>query len=240
MMKVVTEADLRREKLLEGKKEYQIGADVLLTPSAQEYLRDKEIVFARKKPEDMTHIRGSQLVKKTHPRIRLRGMLDGLLAKVLVLQARFPEQKLLCEDLKSVQEYIGAVLGAEVKDSPLDDLALFGMDTDKIREMSHNVKEYFGTGHQMPGVSMGLAALELNLLRTEVRKTELCAAQAFEEGDVLGIVRHLNRLSSGIYVLFCRMNAGYYQGSPKDQPGRTDGREVPGGMIKEREEERRE
>ena len=73
MMKVVTEADLRREKLLEGKKEYQIGADVLLTPSAQEYLRDKEIVFARKKPEDMTHIRGSQLVKKTHPRIRLRG-----------------------------------------------------------------------------------------------------------------------------------------------------------------------
>ena len=185
-MKVLTEADLRREKLPEGQKEYHISPDVFVTPSAKEYLWDRNVALVaerdgslsggtagrapgaenifmtrvpvekdtgvyymdavtgeeyRVKPEDMTHIRGSLLVKKTHPRIYLRGQLDGLQARVILLQARFPEYGRLCEDLDSVREYISAILGAEVKDMPLCDLQLFGMESEEIREMSHNVRK---------------------------------------------------------------------------------------------------
>lgn len=248
-MKVLTEADLRRERLQVGRREYRVDPDVFVTPSAREYLRDCRVelivnseetgipktedgVMTRDepvgrdrgvcyvdavtgeeymtKPEGMTHIRGRLLVRKTHPRIRFRGKLDALQAQVVLLQARFPEQRRLCEDLDDVRQYISAILGAEVKDSPPGDLRLFGLEAEEIREMSHNVRKYFGMEHQIPRASMGAAALELNLLRTKVREAELDAAEAFQDGDELEIIRHLNRLSSGIYILFCRMISGYY------------------------------
>ena len=39
-MKVLTEADLRRERLQVGRREYRVDPDVFVTPSAREYLRD--------------------------------------------------------------------------------------------------------------------------------------------------------------------------------------------------------
>lgn len=169
----------------------------------------------RTKPEDMTHLRGNLLVAKTHPRIALRGMLDGLQASILLLQARYPGERALCTDLDSALAYVGAVLGAEVKEEPMKETLLFGLGEEEIRRMSHDVRTHFGMDHPIPSASMGVLALELNYMRTRVREAELWAARAFPEGDSLGIIKHLNRLSSGIYILFCRVVSGKYGGDGK-------------------------
>lgn len=46
----------------------------------------------REKPEDMTHLRGNRLVKKSDPRIAFRGQLDSLEAHILECQAQVCEQ----------------------------------------------------------------------------------------------------------------------------------------------------
>lgn len=163
-----------------------------------------------KKPEDMTHLRGNLLVPKSHPRIALRGRLDTLQAQLLLLEARHADRKQFCADLENVLAYIRAILAAEVKEEPLDQVPLLGLGQEELRRMSHQVKEYFGINHPIPDASMGQCALELNFLRTQAREAELYAACAFEEGDPLGVIQHLNRLSSGIYILFCREISGYY------------------------------
>ena len=77
--------------------------------------------------------------------------------------------------------------------------------------MSHQVRETFGMDHPIPDASMRKTALELNLLRAEIREVELAAANAFEdEENDYGIIKALNRLSSGVYVVFCRLLSGYY------------------------------
>ena len=43
-----------------------------------------------------------------------------------------------------------------------------------------------------------------------MREAELCAAGAFDGGRE-DILRWLNRLSSGVYLIFCRELAGYYK-----------------------------
>ena len=58
---------------------------------------------------------------------------------------------------------------------------------------------------------MGELALRLNTIRAQVREAELAAAAAFEypgEAPREDIIRELNRLSSGVYILFCRLLAG--------------------------------
>ena len=164
------------------------------------------------KPEDMTHLRGNRLVKKTHPRIAFRGKLDGLQAKILLLEADLADQPELMKDVDGLLVYVQKILGAEVRGVRTEEITLFGLSHRELREMSHNVKKHFGIDHPVPCASMGKTALTLNLLRTEVREAELFAARAFEEeDDDLGIIEHLNRLSSGVYILFCRVLTGYYK-----------------------------
>ena len=55
----------------------------------------------------------------------------------------------------------------------------------------------------MPGPRHGLRVARLNSLRTQVRQTELAAAQAFPEGRE-DIIRGLNRLSSAVYILMLK------------------------------------
>lgn len=170
------------------------------------------------KPEDMTHLRGNRLVKKTHPRIAFRGKLDGLQAKILLLEAELPDHPDLAADLEELLGFVQKLLGAEVRGVKTEELTLFGLSHKELREMSHNVKKHFGIEHPVPCASMGKPALMLNLLRTEVREAELSAAQAFEdEDDDLGIIEHLNRLSSGVYILFCRVLTGYYRSFKEDR-----------------------
>ncbi|MCI8268189.1 MAG: hypothetical protein HFG55_00725 [Lachnospiraceae bacterium] len=165
----------------------------------------------QKKPEEMTHLQGNLLVEKTDPRIELRGGLDFLQARVVLLQAKYRKNERLREELAEVLRFIRAILGAEVKGDSCGELVLFGLRQEELKEMSHHVREHFGIDHPVPDSSMGEMALELNLLRTQVREVELSAARAFVEGDKLLVIQNLNRLSSGIYVLFCRCLAGYYE-----------------------------
>lgn len=259
-MKVLTEADLRTMKFTRADREYHVQEGTFVTPSAREFLRDREIrliidtgILAahdpavnhpaahapaahaamtrvpiqrqgehtyvdaatgegyEEKPETMTHLRGNLLVPKTHPRIALRGSLDGLQAKVLLIQSKNHGDSELVRSLDSVLAYLRAILGAEVKDEPLGETLLFDLDHKAIRRMSHNVREIFGIDHPIPDRFMEEKALELNLLRTQVREAELIAADAFREGDTLNVIEHLNRLSSGIYILFCRVVSGHWK-----------------------------
>jgi len=168
------------------------------------------------KPENMTHLRGNLLVSKQHPRIAFRGKLDSLMAKVICVQLTAAEagREKLAEDLDELLGYLRAILAAEVKDEPLRPIRLLGMESEAIRQCSHHVKEHIGIDHPIPSYRMGRLCVSLNELRTQVRETELCAVNAFSQGNPderLDIIEGLNRLSSCVYILFCRAAAGYYE-----------------------------
>ncbi len=170
----------------------------------------------REKPEDMTHLRGNLLVPKTHPRIALRGKLDSLeadllAAQLIALREGYPA---LCRDLQEVLQRVRDILAAEVKEQPLEERSLFGLSQAELRQVSHHVREHFGIDHPVPDCSMGEPAISLNRLRTRVREAELSAAEAFSAPGGTSredIIRQLNRLSSGVYILFCRVVSGWYQ-----------------------------
>lgn len=170
------------------------------------------------KPEHMTHLRANVLVPKSHPRIEFRGQLDALQAEIICLQVKAEEAHApkLVEDLSDILLSTRLILGAEVKDEPLNPVKILGMNTEELRSHSHNVKKYFGIDHPVPDYSMGMMAADLNRLRTKVREVELSAMHAFENenGRVerADIIEHLNRLSSGVYIVFCRWLTGYYKG----------------------------
>ena len=169
--------------------------------------------LGREKPEEMTHLRGNQLVKKTHPRIAFRGQLDSLEAAILEAQALAHRQDApdVRDDLGEVLERVRQVLGAEVKEEPLLEAALLGMDQEELRRASHDIRGRFGMDHPIPGWEMGELALRINTLRTRVREVELAAATAFEapgEAPRPDIIRELNRLSSAVYLIFCRVVSG--------------------------------
>ena len=164
------------------------------------------------KTEEMTHIRGNLLVSKRHPRIAFRGKLDSLMAKVMSVQIIAEETgdiKTL-EGLEELHGYLQAMLGAEVKDEPLAPIHLLGMDSREIRRCSHHVKETIGIDHPIPSYRMGRLCVALNELRTQVREAELSAVNAFAQegpGAHSDIIEGLNRLSSCVYILFCRAAA---------------------------------
>ena len=168
------------------------------------------------KPENMTHLRGNLLVSKQHPRIAFRGQLDCLMARVISVQLSAAEagKDSLCADLDELLNYLRSMLAAEVKDEILQPIKLLGLDSEEIRQHSHHVRQHIGIDHPIPSWKMGRLCVMLNELRTQVRQTELCAVSAFPEDglDARGdIIEGLNRLSSCVYILFCRMAAGYYE-----------------------------
>lgn len=161
------------------------------------------------KPEHMTHLRGNLLVEKTHPRIEFRGRLDSLEAKILELQilADKAGKSRLYDELGEALLYVRGILAAEVKEAPLAECTLLGMDAAELRRTSHDIQGTFGFGHPVPDAKMGELPVFLNTLRTQVRECELSAVRAFGSTRE-DIVRALNRLSGGIYILFCRELAG--------------------------------
>lgn len=168
------------------------------------------------KPEEMTHLRGNRLVPKTHPRIEFRGRLDSLMAQVMRAQLAADEcgETRIAGELQELLEYARRILGAEVKEEPLPEIRLLGMSGGQLRDASHRVEETLGVPHPVPHYKMGRMCVELNLLRTQVREAELAAVRAFRKDGVLwrrDIVEGLNRMSSGVYVIFCRKIAGYYE-----------------------------
>ena len=88
----------------EGKRVFYLGKGDQLTSDAREFLTRERIEilpaekakpqrfqllgggFTEEKPEHMTHLNAQVLVRKDHPRIRFRGMLDLLEAELLLLE----------------------------------------------------------------------------------------------------------------------------------------------------------
>jgi len=184
-----------------------------LTPLAREYMREHGLSIAvgpsanaegMEKPEHMTHLDDRTLVPKTHPRICLRGKLDSLEALLLQMQllAQQEGRAGTAQALGEIHSLAQRVLAAEVKGGPLGPFTLMGLDSAALRARSHV------DAHPVPRLELGGLCLALNFLRTQVRETELAAAQAFvppngpvERPDLL---EALNRMSSAVYLLFMK------------------------------------
>ena len=167
------------------------------------------------KPEHMTHLRGNLLVPKNDARILFRGKLDSLEALIMQTQITAEEcgYAVIAKELDEVMEFVQQILAHEVKDEPLPDITIFGMDSAALRYASHHLKEVFGIDHSVPHYSMGKICVALNTLRTFIRETELAAAAAFTEGTTVtrsDIIEALNRLSSCVYIMFCKKVSGKY------------------------------
>ena len=164
------------------------------------------------KQEHTTNLLGASVVSKTHPRIELRGRLDELNARIILVQtqAREAGQNSLEADLEELREKVRDLMACEVRDVPCEELSLWGLSEEEIHQRSHYPERYYGLGHILPHADMGRWAAELNLLRTLVREVELCACRAFaspvgecEEGGMTrpDFIKVLNRLSSALYIL---------------------------------------
>lgn len=169
------------------------------------------------KPEHMTQISGNILVNKTHERIIFRGKLDSLQAKWLVLQKEFEscENEKLNKDMESVTTFIKKMVLAEVLDIEFEEIKVLGESLDKIKEISHNPKKFFGMGHLFDiSVKNSFIVLKLNEMRSISREAEISGVTAFssERGIVekREMLKALNRLSSVIYVMMLKGEKGEY------------------------------
>lgn len=187
---------------------------------------------AQSKPEHLTSLFGNTLVVKNHPRIVLRGKLDSFQGRLLEAQLLAEESGdgRLKEELQEILDDCRAILCAEVMDTPLEVRKLLGMTEAELRYVSQHPSEYFGVGHIAPAVEMGEICVVLNSLRAQSREVELAAVGAFcrpapgrqgqraDQADWAGteadagaeyitertdLLRALNRLSSGLYVIYC-------------------------------------
>ena len=138
---------------------------------------------------------------KDSPRIELRGRLDSLSARIILMQAESDSAEYIAylEELRAVVNRLQRCEACGEKFS--GDFVLWGLDSEELHTRSHNPAMYYGLGHIMPHHEMGRLAAGLNVLRTLVRETELCAVRAFGDDDGLRICHVLNRLSSAVYIL---------------------------------------
>lgn len=179
-----------------------------------------ETVFGAKldeKPEHMTQLTGNLLVFKDHKRIKFRGKIDSLEARIVDTQILCEKQGMhsLVLDLQEILTLMGKILRCEVLDEPLGSFTLQGMTEKELREKSHYPKKYFGIGHEMPTYEMGEVVSSLNILRTLTRETEISAYEAFKgqygEVEREDLIRALNRLSSAYWIMIFKVRTGKYE-----------------------------
>lgn len=168
------------------------------------------------KRENYTHLRGNLLVPKTHPQIHFRGKLDSLMAEIIQSQVVANEEGEyeIVKDLEEILCFTRKILSSEVNDKPLGEITLLGMNSGELRYKSQNVREAFGIDHPVPDYKQGAACAALNKLRTCIRETELTAVDAFQVSRI-DIIEALNRLSSAVYIIYCRKLSGYYGGTKR-------------------------
>ncbi|NIZ40227.1 hypothetical protein PVA45_01700 [Entomospira entomophila] len=153
-----------------------------------------------KKNSYWTHLRGNQLIEKSHPIIRWRGSVDMLIAKILRIAHDIQEPSIR-EKLLDIATFLRRMLYADSTTQPLKNLSLWGYSLEEIQEMSHHPLIFWGVDHFFVDIEMGKTILDLNILRTEARSLELEALAAFPYGDRDDIIEACNRLSSAFYVL---------------------------------------
>ena len=169
------------------------------------------------KPEDWTHLDAERLVRKDHPRIRFRGQLDLLQAKLVRAQVEFAERKAdpkLIGDLQSVVDLLRQMVRSEVLDEALPSGDIIGLTPAQLRAQSHDPQGYFGVEYmKLPDHSMGFLYATLNELRAQARMAETVAVEALGDRPTppqRDILQAMNRLSSAFHILMCRELAGRY------------------------------
>lgn len=179
--------------------------------------------LSEKKPEQMTQLRGKNLVDKRHPVIRLRGKLDSFQAQVIdtIIDLRTFGYGQMAKHLEEILVLARAVLRAEVTGETLGEPSFAGLSSAEIRELSHHPDMHLGVKHFLPAPTQGKIMARLNLLRTSIRETELVAADGFilENGETEreDIMETLNRMSSMIYIMMCKLKAGKYNIGPSEE-----------------------
>jgi len=162
------------------------------------------------KQAHMTHLYGSELVEKSHPRIKLRGKLDTLQAKIVRLQCDLEAEKVdpcLQADLADTLTFLRELSRCEVLEEPVERDTILGLHFGELQDRSHNAAHYFGVATMtLPEARYGRTYAELNCLRAEIREAEVAAVAAYgaygaERSD---IAMGLNRLSSAMHVLMCK------------------------------------
>jgi ethanolamine utilization cobalamin adenosyltransferase len=164
----------------------------------------------------MTSLCGDRMVSKADGRIRFRGLIDSLEAETIeaqVLAGSLGETHYL-NALGEVLDCLRRLLAAEVKEIPFVMPPLFGLSADELHCQTHDVGRSFGLPcHPLPDYGQGPLAARLNTLRAHIREAELCAVRVFtgENAGSAGVLpredlcQALNRLSSALYWLFCRL-----------------------------------
>lgn len=182
----------------------QMARERIDTTADYPYVDDESGQKYREKPEGMTHISANRLVRKNHPRIAFRGKLDYLQSEIILLQYECDHygEKGMLGKLSELLDLTRQILSCEVKDEPMPEFRLFGMDAGQLRHASHDVMSSMGIEHPIPDYRMGILCAKLNRLRTIVRETELSAVNAFPDDERKDIVLALNRMSSAVYLLF--------------------------------------
>lgn len=255
---VLTEDKLKSLYKKEKFETFTLEKGTIMTPSARQFLLDKNIVIVKageenrnvqskekiveqevkeiikevpispkyvgiagecyfEKPEHMTQIHGNILVKKDDKRILFRGKLDTFASKWLVVEKEFEsyENEKLNSDMESIAQLLKELVKAEVLDIQLKEVNVLGETLEKIKEISHNPKKYYGMPHLFDISAKNLlVTLKLNELRGLSRELEVSGVTAFsnEKGIVekSDILKALNRLSSAIYVMMLKSEKGEY------------------------------
>ena len=238
-MELLTREDVRRMSDNGTRGPVVVNKDQKLTPGARDWLAAHKIqaVFPQgrddpavpnsakyrtlfgatlnEKPEHMTHLKGNILVRKDHPRIAFRGMIDALEGEIMLAQQASQAYPALVKELEEALALVRRLIRCDVLDEPVGELHLCGYDAGQLREYSHYPDKYLGQPHFLPAYTDGPALLAVNKVRTLVRQTELSAYAAFKdvEGNVTrgDIILALNRLSSLMWIIMIKLKAGQYE-----------------------------
>lgn len=194
---------------------FPVGGDAHIAPPSTPQYRTLFGATLNEKPEHMTHLKGNILVRKDHPRIAFRGMIDALEGELLLAQQAAESYPKLVAELGEALDLVRRLIRCDVLDEPVGELHLCGYDAGQLREYSHYPDKHLGQPHFLPAYTDGPALLAVNKVRTLVRQTELSAYAAFKdvEGNVTrgDIILALNRLSSLMWILMIKLKAGQYE-----------------------------
>ena len=210
----------------DGKRVFFLGKGDQLTSDARSFLTREGIEilpasqakperwklhgggFCEEKSEDMTHLNGDTLVKKTHPRIQFRGTVDLLEAEILWCMQEVPEFR---AELQELLDFARKLIRWDVLEEPAPEVTLGGMDAEQLRKRSHFPQDFYGKPHFMPEGKDDKLLLQINLARAQARQLELAALHAFSDRDGkptrTHLLKALNRLSSYLYILMIELKA---------------------------------
>ena len=164
------------------------------------------------KASALTQLNAHHYAPKTHPRIKLRGRADSLLALVMLIQrlARQQGQAELSDDLGTVAAYCRELTSAEYNERPAAQFVLPGWDAERIHDVTHDPKGTLGIEHLTIDDSEPELQHWLNVARTTSREIEIAAMETFPSPHHpygASICHAFNRLSSVFYFLQLRLKA---------------------------------